>query len=241
MSEVKTRGTKSYIDTANEFEKIERILLYFKVSNFCINQDMDLSVKKLKEFNGQLNVPYEFSQIKEREFIKIENYEHSLASMMYIRTLDNFINYFKEILSEVVKIQPKLLKSKDKETLEFILSYDSYEDLIHAITEKKVEALFYHGIADIKDYFKTRLGIEIFEDSFDNINLLIKQRNLAVHNRGKITKEFIKQFPNEKFIENLFLNFTFDYVEKILMVLYKIVSKIDDQISKKFNLNTISY
>lgn len=241
MTEIKAGATQSFVNTANEFERIERILLYFKVSNYSINRDINLSIKKLKEYNDELEVPYEFIRVKERDFLSIKTYEHSLATMMYIRTIDNFINYFKEVLSEVVQINPQILKSKEKESLEFILSFENHEDLINAITEKKVESLFYHGINDIKEYFSKRLNIEIFEENYGNINLLVKQRNLAVHNRAKISKSFVEEFPGHGFEENLYLDFNFDFVEKITMELYKILNEIDPKIAEKYKLKLVYY
>lgn len=241
MEDHKIGASQSFVDTANEFERIERILLYLRVSNSCINDNIDTSVQKLKEYNDKLEAPYNFYRTKEKEFLNIENYEHSLSTMMYIRTIDNFINYFKEVLGEIVLIEPQILKSNEKESLEFILSFENYEELVNAITEKKIEALFYHGINDIKEYFSKKLKIEIFEENYDSINLLVKQRNLAVHNRSKISKSFIKEFPEEQFEENLYLNFDFKYVEKIAMELYKIVNDLDYKLTDKYNLKKVYY
>lgn len=162
----KNKATQSFINAGNEFEAIERILLYFKVSNFFINKDLLSSVKKLSEFNDELEVPYELNSELEKEFLQINHYENTLSTMMYVRTIDNFINYFKEILSEIVIKNPNILKSKDTERLDFILSFKTFEELVNAITEKKVEALFYQGIKDIQQYFRDRLGIEIFKENF---------------------------------------------------------------------------
>ncbi|WP_330746980.1 hypothetical protein [Chryseobacterium sp. CP-77] len=122
----------------------------------------------------------------------------SLGTMMYIKIVDNFQNYFKEILSEIVKIRPEILKSKETEKLDFILSFNSREEMINAISEKKINSLFYLGINDLKKYFSKKLNVEIFKDREYEINLIVKQRNLAVHNRSVINKEFITEFPNEK-------------------------------------------
>jgi len=37
---------------------------------------------------------------------------------MYIKSVDNFQNYFKEILSEIVLSRPEILKSKETERLD---------------------------------------------------------------------------------------------------------------------------
>lgn len=240
-SQKKNKASKSFTTAAVEFENIERILLYFKVSNNLINEDLLKSIAKLKTFNDNLEVPYELDPKLEKEFLEINYYEKTLSTMMYVKTIDNFENYFKEILSEIVITEPRVLKSKETEQLDFILSFTDYQSLINAIAEKKIEALFYQGIDGIQKFFKKRIGVEVFKDKSDQINLLVKQRNLAVHNRSKISKEFVRQFPNKDFVENMYLNFTFDYVEKIVPALYKTINELDYEFTKKFNLNQIEY
>lgn len=237
----KNKASQSFINAAVEFENIERILLYLKVSNNLINEDLLKSIAKLKSFNDKLEVPYVLDPNQEREFLEINYYENTLSTMMYIKTIDNFENYFKDILSEVVISEPRVLKSKEVEQLDFILSFNDYQSLITAIADKKVEALFYQGIEGIQKFFKERIGIEIFKEKSYQVNLLIKQRNLAVHNRSKISKDFIRQFPNENFIEDMYLSFTFDYVEKVVPALYKIINELDYEFSNKFNIVQVEY
>lgn len=242
MTSIKTdKATQSYINAANEFENIERILLYLKVSNNLINENLIKSVNKLHLFNNDLEVPYSLDSEKEKKFLEINYYENTLSTMMYIKTIDNFENYFKEVLSEIIRKEPRVLKSKETERLDFILSFTNYNDLVDGIAEKKIEALFYKGIEDIQDFFKEKTNVEIFKDKSDDINLLLKQRNLAVHNRSKISKDFIQRFPNENLIENTYLNFTFDYIEKVVSALYKIINDLDYTFSEKYKLNQIQF
>lgn len=237
----KNKASQSFINAASEFENIERILLYFRVSNNLINEDLLKSIAKLKSFNDKLEVPYELDAKQEKEFLEINYYETTLSTMMYIKAIDNFENYFKEILSEIVLSEPRVLKSKETEQLDFILSFDDYQSLINAIADKKIEALFYQSIEGIQKFFKDRIQVEIFKEKSDEINLLIKQRNLAVHNRSKISKEFVRQFPNGDFIEKMYLKFTFDYVQQVVPALYKIINELDYKFSEKFILNQIEY
>ena len=238
---MKNKSTQSFINAAVEFENIERILLYFKVSNNLINEDLLKSIEKLNFFNNKLEVPYELEPKQEKEFLEINYYEKTLATMMYLKTIDNFENYFKEILAEIVLSEPRILKSKETEQLDFILSFDNYESMINGIAEKKIEALFYQSVEGIEKFFLQRIGVEIFKEKSDQINLLIKQRNLAVHNRSKISKDFVRQFPNQNFKENMYLSFTFDYVEKLVPALYKLIHSLDKEFEAKFKLKQIAY
>ncbi|HIB8181445.1 TPA: hypothetical protein ACWX1I_002851 [Elizabethkingia anophelis] len=228
---------RAYINAANEFEKIERLIIYFKTSNYLINTNYQTAQNKLTELNNSLEVPFPNENSFENETLDIQFYEASLGSMMYIKSVDNFQNYFKEILSEIVLSRPEILKSKETERLDYILSFNSRDEMIKAIAEKKINSLFYLGINDIKKYFLEKLNVEIFKDKEYEINLIVKQRNLAVHNRGLITQEYIKEFPNEKdLIEGHYLKFDFIYIEKINHILYSIINEIDKILSKKYNL-----
>ncbi|MBK7873754.1 MAG: hypothetical protein IPJ74_25395 [Saprospiraceae bacterium] len=156
--------------------------------------------------------------------------------------IDNLTIYFKEILSEVVSAKPQILKSQETERLDFILDYESIGDLINAISDKKIEELFYKGIEDIEKFFKNRLNIDIFKTKQvkENINRLIKQRNLTVHNRRKISKDFARQFPDLKNSVGQYLIFKFSYVSEINLVLLNVVASLDEEISEKFELKKVS-
>ena len=143
---------------------LKELFFTLKFSNQLINEDLLKSINKLKSFNEQLQIPYKLDSEKEKEFLEINYYEKSLSTMMYIKTIDNFENYFKEVLSEIVIKDPRVLKSKETEQHDFILSFDDYSSLINAIAEKKVEALFYQGIDNIQKFFKDRIGIDIFKE-----------------------------------------------------------------------------
>jgi hypothetical protein len=80
------------------------------------------------------------------------------------------------------------------ETLDFILSFNDYKSLIKAIAEKKIEMLFYQGIDGIQKFFKERIGVKLFKEKYEQINLLVKQRNLAVHKRQNF-KRFYSTVP----------------------------------------------
>lgn len=237
----KDKASQSFIKAVTEFESIERILLYFRVSNNLVNENRIRSIAKLNVFNEKLEIPYVLDPEQEKEFLEINYYETTLSTMMYIKTIDNFENYFKDILSEIVINDPRVLKSKETEQLDFILSFTDYQSLINAIADKKIESLFYQGIDGIQKFFRERIGVEIFEEKSADINLLVKQRNLAVHNRSKISKEFIRQFPGEDFVENMYLKFTFDYVQQLVPALYKIVNQLDYTFSDKFDLKQVEY
>ena len=63
---MENRASKSFTNAAVEFENIERILLYLRVSNSLINEDKLKSLNKLRFFNNKLEIPMGLTQIKKR-------------------------------------------------------------------------------------------------------------------------------------------------------------------------------
>ena len=163
--------------------------------------------------------------------------------MAYSRIADNTLCYFKDIISEVIVKKPELLKSKEKEQLDYIFSFENMADLISAITEKKISELFYGGIKDIKEYFSSRLGINIFQNEKDekDFNHFLKQRNLIVHNRGIISKEFSKEFSNQQinYVVGAKLNFNYEQLSIMNGGIVNFISDLDVVIREKFQLSTI--
>ena len=176
---------------------------------------------------------------KADEHLELKTYEQFYGQMAYARTIDNLLTYFKEILSEVIIKKPSILKSKETERLDFILKYESIEELQIAIAEKKIESLFYAGIDKIESYFKDRLGIELFKSAGDKkeFDQAIKNRNLIVHNRGIISKEYLKEFPDCGMNEGVIMKFSYENISKINGILLNFVAYLDYELATKFNLD----
>jgi hypothetical protein len=171
----------------------------------------------------------------------LSTYQNFYGQMAYARTMDNVLTYFKEILAEVIIKKPEILKSRETERLDFILNYNSIEELQIALAEKKIETLFYAGIDKIESYFKERLGIELFKNKEDKIefNQAIKNRNLIVHNRGVISKEYVKEFPDYKKDIGLIIQFDYESLSRVNLILQNFVVYLDKELATKFSLDLI--
>jgi len=237
------KATRSFIDFTKELEQSDFLISFLKLGNNYISENFSDAKEKLKQIYRKDGEDLEFFQKNSEKLLQIGFYEQNLSRKIYVSTIDNFINYFKDILAEIVTKKPEVLKSKDQERIDFIIEHQTMEDLIKSISEKKIEELFYKGLKDIIKFFNDRLGIVIFSDKKreNEINLLVKQRNLVVHNRGKTNKEIIKEFPEEHLLEDHHFDFKFDYVIKINKILYQLINELDYKLTNKFNLNEISY
>ncbi|MBJ2126700.1 hypothetical protein [Flavobacterium sp. IB48] len=238
-------STESFLRFRQGVQRSEMLISYVEVGSKLILKNNNEAKEYLK---GIYNHVYNPEIVKKSlnsnidTFLNIGFYEEHLCSMIYVSSIDNLTIYFKEILSEVVSTKPQILKSQETERLDFILQHESLSDLINAISDKKIEELFYKGIEDIEKFFQSRLGIDIFKTKLakENINKLIKQRNLTVHNRRKISKDFARQFPDLKNSIGQYLIFDFEYVSTINLQLFNFVASIDEEISKKFELKKVN-
>lgn len=236
--------TKSFQTFTNESANLELFLTYILLAEhtdkealkqtlitiYCDGQN-NIMADKLKAFlstNDEAN-----------EIFNIDYYEVYFGQMAYTRMADNALCYFKDILSEVVRKKPEILKSNDKESHEYILSFKSFDELIEDLIEKKIKQLFYGSINDIKKFFKDRLGINLFENEEieRSFHQFVQQRNLIVHNRGIISSEFVEEF--KQFTVGHTIHFKYNNLSEINIFISNIIADIDIKLRKKFNLEII--
>jgi hypothetical protein len=231
--------TKSYFNFGIELNHSELIIIMFMLGDDLIDQNRDLARQTLAELidNTKFNEIIK-SEVGDRLF-SITSHEHFYGQMCYARTIDNILSYFKEILGEVILKKPQILKSKEAERLDFILNFNTIEELILAVVEKKVEQLFYGGINDIKAFFNDRLGIQLFKTDIDEkaFSLAVKNRNLIVHNRGIVNKNYIKDFPEFQPLEGESLSFEYGDLSSNNVLFNNFIALLDYEIASKFDLD----
>lgn len=235
-------ATKSLLNCNGEIQVSEYFAMLFLLGLDCLKKNKVETIERItKVFEGQTPNPITelLNAGKIDALFDSKTFEIFYGQMIFARTIDNVQTYFKEILAEVVLKRPEVLKSKETERLDFILSHSSMEELQAAITEKKVEALFYAGFDKIESFFRERVGIEIFEseDQKADFNSAIKSRNLIVHNRGIITKEYIKNTNIEGLIEGNMIQASYESISKLNISINNLVARIDETLINKFNLD----
>jgi hypothetical protein len=238
---VLTTSLRSYMI---EKDNCEYLILYMILSGRYLgkknkSQAIDDLKKQFASHKNELSKTFVnfLEQDASHDLLKPETYEPFLTQMVFTRSIDNFETYLKDILSEVANKSPNILKSKDTETHEFILSFNEIKDLRQSIIDKKIEKLFFLGIKDINDFFKSRLDIDIFdEEDWGIFYELLHQRNIIVHNRGVITRDFAKKHP--KYSENIgdSLVFTFAEISELNNAISNHLVELDFKIANKYNL-----
>ena len=245
-TKVLLRYTASYDTFINESVNLEFMLAFLL---FAEHNDKKKLKKEIIEIfkEEKPNIIYEklesfFESENSNIIFDLNSYELYFGQMAYCRIVDNALSYFKEILREVVIKEPKIIKSsKEKERYDFILSFETIEDLRKALTDKKIKELFYGSIEHIKKFFKNNLGINLFDNNRDedDFSMVIKQRNLIVHNRGIITQEFADEFPIYEKMVGKQLLFKYAQLSVINGIINNIIVDIDIKLREKFNLEII--
>jgi hypothetical protein len=244
---VPKKATKSFKAFLIELQSGELFILYFHVSEIYVNENKKDAKEILAEIyedvkDKQSKTLIDLIRSKEGDtLLKLESYEYFYTQMAFARAVDNLLTYFKEILSEVINKRPEILKSRDQERLDFVLNFKSIGDLKKAITERKINELFYKGINEIELYFKERLGVNIFKDdkTKKQISRFIKQRNLIVHNRGRISSEFISEFKITKLKPRTPLIFKYEDISQLHLILNNFLARLDVEVASKFKLDLV--
>jgi hypothetical protein len=244
------RITQSYLKFATEIHHSEILIILLFFGGEYIWENIEEVREKLAELYKDPgnevaeNITEKFKSGELDEHLNIENYQDFYGQMSYARAIDNVLTYFKDILGEVIIKTPKILKSKETERLDFILNFDNINDLKIALSEKKIESLFYAVIDKIEDYFSQRLGVKLFktENEKKEFSQAIKNRNLIVHNRGIISKEYLKEFPDCLLNLGDRLRFEYTDISRVNIILMNFVARLDFELTEKFSLDsTVNY
>ncbi len=238
-------STNSYRTFIKESGQLEFFIIFILLAEHPEKNDFKQHLVEMFRKDDNNKVMKNFISHMESEssnkIFEVGTYEEYFGQMAFTRLTDNALCYFKDVLSEVVKIRPEILKSNESTTYEYILEFETMEDLILDLTEKKIKQLFYGSIEQIKKYFNTKLKIKLFEDinNENDFNQIIKERNLIVHNRGVITTELANEFEMYQNSVGKKLFYTFEQLSIINKIISNIIVEIDLKLAKKYNLQTI--
>lgn len=118
--------------------------------------------------------------------------QQELLEMFLSRVVDNFQIYIVDIIRAVLHEKPEILKSRQQQvSVEYILGFESVDDLVDDLIESKVNNLAYEGFSDLQEWCNSK-GIPLLvpDGKSDRIIALIALRNLIVHNRGKVDSKY---------------------------------------------------
>jgi hypothetical protein len=170
-------------------------------------------------------------------------YSETNSRNLLTNTADNLLCYISEILQEVVKQRPEILKSSERVTTEEVLQFTRFEDLIAFIADRKINDLAYGGLRGMSAFLSDRLGVEIFENDEQRllVTLLVELRNIHTHNRGVISQLFlnrvgIAEFGGSHLERGQFFHVDLDLFSQLAQAAVDVVARLDSLLALKFAL-----
>lgn len=165
-----------------------------------------------------------------------------LFELSFCRLVDNFLTYLKELLKAAFINRPEMLRSSEKEQLDFVLQYSSMNDFVNALIEKKVEQLSQEGSGALLKYFDDH-GLTLFNDtkSKEDLNLFISLRNIIVHNRGVINSIFLNRVKTYSGKVNEHIKIDYKLFRSYNIRLSELATEIDRRATKHWKLPTLEY
>jgi hypothetical protein len=161
-----------------------------------------------------------------------------MLEMLLARAVDNFEKYIVDLLREVLRQQPSMLKSKQHSlTLEDILSHGSIDELVHSIIESKVNGLSYEGFASIQEWCAARgITLSVPEGATPLLVEYLATRNVIVHNRCHIDEKYLRTVSGSARKIGDLRDIDVDDFIKCTELLLESVKLTDKSVSTKFRL-----
>jgi hypothetical protein len=191
----------------------------------------------LREVEAKPNPAMEHLKIYSR--LHVEN--------LLIRSVDNFLCFLSDGIHVAIENRRELLRSKEEVRVEELLDFNSFEDLISHLIDRKVTKLAYQGIEGLSEFIETRLGMQLCHDEKEQVLLTvaIELRNIYTHNRGLVSDITLKRLEQ---IEHGFelkkgksYHANFDELAEFSNNMAVIAKRLDSELSRKFRLRRCAY
>lgn len=210
----------------------------------------------LKEFNEQvkssLGADCKLGMNKKngslRETISHKINYYSMCSKIALNNgLINFITFFEEFISEVLKyyflVYPSLLNEEKLEYKELSLCA-SKEEIINSFAESKGSSIMLKSPNEIFEQFKKFFGIELeyYKRFKIQIAEIFSRRNILIHNNGIVNNQYINSSKNPYGLQiNQEAPITIDYLYDSSTHLLLVASEMAIQMLACFRGNKKKY
>jgi hypothetical protein len=158
--------------------------------------------------------------------------------LLFCRSVDNFLNYVSDLLTLIYRTKPGALKTNEKVSVADVLEFQDHQELIEALTERRVIGLSLQGMKALHSDLAKTLSFRLFEldSDLDRAAILVERRNLVTHNRGYVNRHFLERVRSaaEKLGDRL--TFDIDVVNDDIRFFAVSVLAIDKRAEDKFGL-----
>jgi hypothetical protein len=121
-----------------------------------------------------------------------------IGEFVFQRLVDTFLLYITEQLTIVFTARPEMLSTEEKITYREALEFETKEELVAALVDRKVLSLSFKGLVDLCEYLEQKHGVVFFEKPEDlkRAAILVEKRNLIAHNRGIANQRYLDRVPS---------------------------------------------
>lgn len=158
--------------------------------------------------------------------------------MTYVHLITLFEAALSDIIRAILLYRPQILKSKKMISYEDILNESDINSLIAKIVDKEVSDLTYGSTDDLIEYFrgKLQMPIDFLPEEKDDLNWCKAQRNLLVHNQGRVDAKFLRGRAIGKYSIGESIIITEVDWENARCLLEGIVLALESAVIRKFKL-----
>lgn len=166
----------------------------------------------------------------------------SLHELCFRMTYVHLVTLFEAALSDIIRAallyKPQILKSKKTISYEDILNEPDMTSLVAKIVDKEISDLTYGSIDDLIEYLKNKLHmpIDFLPEEKDELNWCKAQRNLLVHNQGRVDAKFLRMTAIKKYSTGESIVITESDWDDARHLLEGIVLALESALVRKFKL-----
>jgi len=156
-----------------------------------------------------------------------------IYSILVVFIWGAFETYLNQAFSEIFRVQPSILKSKN---ILFSSSdiIDNIEDPLEVIINKELNKMGHFKINDWVKYLKSNINYDFEESEIEKLNGIYLVRNIVAHNTGIVRIEQLDKVPNELTIEDSELVVSEEYLNDSITTIDNAVTSIEKLIRDKF-------
>lgn len=163
------------------------------------DQNAEIAIKALYEKDNPDEYEKRMSTVAASgALIAFHGFRTLVVEMMICRATDNYLAYISELLSAIFRTKPEALRSSDKIQVDWVLRNSTMEQLISAITDRKVHELSYQSVDKLSEYVKEKLGLDLFETPEEKLEIvrIVEIRNLIIHARAIVNERYLLKVPD---------------------------------------------
>jgi len=165
-----------------------------------------------------------------------------LIEVILVRHVENYLNYLAALLNEIFIARPETLRSGEKIDVQFVLEHDSFETLVRALAERKVDSLAYSSFGDLSLFFEDRFKLQLVTDSEKSAIIeAIETRNISVHNRCLVNRKYQQKTGCSKELIGKLKDLYIGDIDALVPILFRSAVDIDKAARQKLGLQGVRF